>query len=166
MRVVRRASQLVMHSASRNAREPPEGAEAGQPEGRRRGGQQQHRCPNNGRGEGEGGAGGRVCIAHCTHSACTDRGGRRRTEGRDGAPGGRTPHGQVQGVTSGAGQGVPRIVSRVVPVAINWPEGLHGRWAYSGASPLSCCRSPLLPTMVPVKVCGSRLVPWSSSFMA
>ena len=48
-------------------------------------------------------------------------------------PGGRTPHGQVQGVTSGAGQGVPRIVSRVVPVVINWPEVLHGCWAYCGA---------------------------------
>ena len=48
-------------------------------------------------------------------------------------PGGGTPHGQVQGATSVAGQGVPRIMSRVVPVVINWPEELHGRWAYFGA---------------------------------
>ena len=53
--------------------------------------------------------------------------------GGDRVQGGRTPHGQVQGVTSGAGQGVPRIVSRVVPVVINWPEVVHGCWAYCGA---------------------------------
>ena len=53
--------------------------------------------------------------------------------GGDRVPGGRTPHGHVQGVTSGAGQCVPRIVSRIVPVVMNWPEVLHGHWAYSGA---------------------------------
>ena len=32
----------------------------------------------------------------------------------------------------GAGQGVPRMVSRVVLVVMNWPEVLHGRWAMLG----------------------------------
>ena len=32
----------------------------------------------------------------------------------------------------GAGQGVPRMVSRVVPVVINWPKVLHSRWAMLG----------------------------------
>ena len=67
-----------------------------------------------------------------TVRAQTEGAGEGRTGG-DRVPPGGTPHGQVQWVTSGAGQGVPRIVSRVVPVVINWLEVLHGRWAYSGA---------------------------------
>ena len=133
MRVMRRASQLVMHSASRNAREPPEGAEAGQPEGRRRGGQQQHNAQTTGaEREREGRGDGFASHIARTVRAQTEGAGEGR-RGGDRVPGGRTPHGEVQGVTSGTGQGVPRIVSRVAPVVINWPEVLHGRWAYSGA---------------------------------
>ena len=79
-----------------------------------------------GRGEGFASHIARTVRAQTEGAREGQRGGNR-------VPGGRTPHGQVQGMTSGAGQGVPRIVSRVVPVVINWPEVLQGRWAYSGA---------------------------------
>ena len=60
------------------------------------------------------------------------------------------------GVKGGARQGVPRMVSRVVRVVMNWPEVLH---VHTGARPPSCCSSTMLSAMAPAKVCGSRLVP-------
>ena len=75
-----------------------------------------------GAGRDREGRGDGSSYAHCLHSACADRGGRRRTEGR-----GRDAARPGAGVKGGAGQGVPHMVSRVVPVVMKWPEVLHGR---------------------------------------
>ena len=78
-----------------------------------------------GRGDG-------LSYAHCLHSACENRGGRRRTEGRGRSARRWDTARPGAGVKGGAGQGVPHMVSRVVPVVMNWPEVLHGRWAMLG----------------------------------
>ena len=76
--VLRNLSCIVLRVMRENHRrgQKPGNPKAGEGEGNNNTG------AHNGRGEGEGGARGRVCNAHCTHSACTDRGGKRRTEGR------------------------------------------------------------------------------------
>ena len=109
-----------------------------------------------GAGREREGRGDGLSYAHCLHSAWTRRGGRRRTEGRRQSARSWDAARPGAGVKGGAGQGVPRMVSRVVPVVMNWPEVLH---VHTGARPLSCSSSTVLSAMAPTKVCGSRLVP-------
>ena len=109
-----------------------------------------------GAGREREGRGDGLSYAHCLHSACTRRGGRRRMEGRPESARRWDAARPGAGVKGGAGQRVPRMVSRVVPVVMNRPEVLH---VHTGARPLSCSSSIVLSAMAPTKVCGSRLVP-------